>query len=258
MKIRRAISRLRLALRIIGILAVILFLTSHQAKAMKLLAPAWFGMEPIAPGVYADKAMPAAERRKVLQMIPTAKSQVARYYGNVTASPKLFFCSSEAAFQSIGGTKQTGLSYFSCASVFSPRGLSAPIIAHEWSHAELNARAGGWWNRRRVPRWFDEGLAVTVSEEPRHSEAVYEAARNAGAALPALSELETSRQWSAAVKKYRDPKLNPGNRAIVYAAAGHEVRAWFSQAGAPGLLKFIGEIRSGGSFAGAYADAKLK
>ena len=238
-------------------LFAIVYCTCPKARAIKVLTPTWFGMESIAARVYVDKAMPVEQREHVLKMVEESKSQLANYYGDVSTTPKLLFLSSESGFRSFGGTGETGMSFFGYASLFSPRGLSSPIVAHEWSHVELYSRLG-FRNWRRVPQWFDEGLAVTVSEEPRHSESVYEEALQAGATSPALSELESLRQWNEAIKKYRDPKLNHGNRAIVYATAGHEVRKWFQQAGRPGLQEFFKEMRSGAGFSAAYSRAELK
>ena len=197
---RKPLSKIRLAIRVLVLLGlVVFFCTCHRARAVKLFAPTWFGMESIASGVYVDKAMTAGQREEILKIVSEAGQRVGRCYGNTTAKPKLLFCSSEAAFQSFGGTKEGGMTYFAYASLLSPRGQSAAIVAHEWSHAEFYSRVG-FWAWRRTPQWFDDGLAVTVSEEPRHSESVYLEAIQAGASPPSLSELETLRQWSQAVR----------------------------------------------------------
>jgi hypothetical protein len=242
-------------LRLIGLsLFIIFYSICPRARAVKLLAPTWFGMDSIAPHIYVDRSMPVEQRKEALNRVEEARSKLLDHYGEVTTDPTLLFFSSESAYRSFGGTTETGLTFGSYASLFSPRGMSAPIVAHEWSHAELFSRLG-FWNWRRVPQWFDEGLAVVISEETRHSELVYQEALEAGASPPALSELMTLRQWSQAVKKYRDPELNPDNRAIVYATAGHEVREWFKHAGISGLKKFLNEIRSGTDFAATYSKA---
>ena len=51
----------------------------------------------------------------------------------------------------------------------SPRGLNWHFIAHEWSHAEMWTRLSlpAW---KRMPQWFDDGIAVAISEAPEHSE----------------------------------------------------------------------------------------
>ena len=237
--------------------AVVFFCTCHKARALKLFRPTLFGMEAIAPRTYVDKAMPSDQREQILKIVSDSEARVARYYGNVSTRPELFFYSSQDSFQSFGGASETGLTFLGRASLFSPRGRSVPIVAHEWSHVEFQSRVG-LWHLLKVPRWFDEGLAVTVSEEPRHSESVYQEALQAGASPPSLAELETSRQWNQAVKKYRAPELNPGNRAVVYAAAGHEVREWFQRAGVRGLQEFCLELDSGTNFSLAYAKAGHK
>jgi hypothetical protein len=256
-KKQKFLSKIRLTVRVLALIGLLVFFCTRQARAMKLIAPTWFGMESIASRVYVDKAMPAGQRAEILKLVSGAEQQVRRYYGSATAKPKLLFCSREETFQSFGGTKQTGLTVLGYASLFSPRGLSVPIVAHEWSHVEFYSRV----DLRRwlgVPQWFDEGLAVTVSEEPRHAESVYQEALQAGASPPPLSELGTLRQWSQAVKKYRDPKLNPGNRALVYATVGHEVRLWFEKVGPTGLEKFCKELNAGTDFTSAYSNAALR
>lgn len=64
------------------------------------------------------------------------------------------------------------------------------MIAHEWSHAEFSARVGGFFAAKDVPSWFDEGLAVLISNEPSHSEEIWQAMTAAGIVTPPLNELE--------------------------------------------------------------------
>jgi hypothetical protein len=51
----------------------------------------------------------------------------------------------------------------------SPRGADVVIAVHELAHAELHRRIGVVTTlSRSVPRGFDEGLAVVVSDDPRY------------------------------------------------------------------------------------------
>jgi hypothetical protein len=52
------------------------------------------------------------------------------------------------------------------AVMLSPRGIDAVIAAHELAHVELHERLGS--HAGHVPQWFDEGLAVLVSDDPRY------------------------------------------------------------------------------------------
>ncbi|MGI3899256.1 MAG: hypothetical protein ACRYGP_00060 [Janthinobacterium lividum] len=51
----------------------------------------------------------------------------------------------------------------------SPRGTDVAIAAHELAHIELHSRIGlARTVLKAVPQWFDEGLAVVVSDDPRY------------------------------------------------------------------------------------------
>jgi len=241
----------------IRFLAVLLLCSGCSTiKGTKLWVPEWFDMEPVAARIFVDKEMPSAQRKRALDLVAESEQRLARYYGNVASTPKLLFCSTEACFRSFGGSTNRAKSFGDYASFFSPRGLSVPILSHERSHAELYSRAGGFLTMRRVPSWFDEGLAVAVSEEPTHAESVCEEARKDGLALPPLSELESNGQWVEAVRKYRNPELNPKNLAVVYATAGCEVRSWLRSVGAPGLQSLIEQVRTGAEFSVAYQSVQ--
>src|SRR4051794_30789481 len=131
---RTWVRRLRMAARVLGIAAAVLFLTSNQAKALKLLAPTRFGMESLAANVYVDRAMPAAQRAEILRLVAGAEQKLGDFYGGVTSNPRLVFCSTEESFRAFGGARQRGLTLGQYAAIFSPRGLTLPIVTHEWSH----------------------------------------------------------------------------------------------------------------------------
>lgn len=130
------------------------------------------------------------------------------------------------------------------------------MIAHEWSHAEFSTRVGENFAANEIPRWFDEGLAVLVSNEPTHSEEIWQALKDEGISTPALNELESREKWLAAVKKYGDAATNKEQYKVVDATAGHEVRCWYRKAGKAGLTQLIDEIRQGRPFTQAYQKAQ--
>lgn len=249
------LRRIRLAVRVVAIAGLTLLLTSNQAKALKLLAPEQFGMEAIAPGIYVNEEMSPSQRQELQRVVAESKRKLGQFYGGVTSSPMLVFCSTEERFQALGGTKERGRTWGKYVAILSPRGLTTPILTHEWSHAELYARLGGYWNFRRVPQWFNEGLAVAASDEPTHSEEVYRQVRAEGIPVPPLERLFSLRQWNRAALSFGNPALNPRHLHVIYAVAGHEVRTWLRAAGPAGLRAFIARIRSGTGFATAYAVA---
>ena len=114
-----------------------------------------------------------------------------------------------------------------------------------------------------MPQWFDEGLAISVSQAPEHSEDHWQFLAASGIPRPSADELHTIRslkQWIDAVHKYGDgtnmerkakgqPEIRP-----LYAAAGHEVRPWLAKVGAQGLLALIARLNTGERFESAYHE----
>jgi hypothetical protein len=55
------------------------------------------------------------------------------------------------------------------ALILAPNGDNPVIAAHELSHIELHSRIGRIKTFEKViPQWFDEGLAVVASGDPRY------------------------------------------------------------------------------------------
>jgi hypothetical protein len=245
--------RWRVIIRIVALVALVAFVaTEPKAKIVKLIFPTWFGLERVQPGLYVDRTLTPAQREQIIKTVDDARARLDRYYGSRQSSPTLYFCASDERFRALGGTKERGFTFLRYACVFAKAGSTAPIVAHEWSHAELATRVG-LWRLRRVPQWFDEGVAVTVSEEPSHSEAIYQEAIRLGTPIPALTDLVTLRQWNAMARRYGDRALNPHHLGVVYSTAGHEVRSWYARVGARGLVGLLEHLRNGKDFATGYA-----
>ena len=123
-------------------------------------------------------------------------------------------------------------------------------------HSRLSLRA--WWS---LPQWFDEGVAVAVSEAPEHSEDHWQFLVARNIARPTRNELlnyRSLRDWLNAVHRYGEvqnkerkangePEVRP-----VYTAAGHEVRPWLARVGSQGLLTLIERLNEGEDFLDAY------
>lgn len=245
-------------------IAALLFCTGcSTVRGAKLWAPTWFDMEPIADRVFVNKDMPSTDRAQALMLVNASEKRIVQYYGKATSSPKNFFCSTEACFKSFGGSTNRAKSFGDYATLFSPRGMSIPIISHEWSHVEFYSRINSIRTMRSIPQWFDEGLAVTVSEAPEQSEIHWKFLEESNIPHPTRDELYTYkslRQWIEAVHQYGDDsnieRKAKGEPVIypVYSTAGHELRQWFTRTGTQGLLAFIERLNSGENFESAYQE----
>jgi hypothetical protein len=137
-----------------------------------------------------------------------------------------------------GGSR--GMAMFDLALILAPGGDNPVIAAHELSHIELHSRLGHWKTfERAVPQWFDEGLAVVVSGDPRYLKP--EGVADRCTAAP-VAELPTSRgDWVAHAE-----------RDDLYPKAACRVLRWMNAHGGPAAIdRLADEIAQGSDFAAA-------
>jgi hypothetical protein len=220
-----------------------------------LMSPTTLGMEEVAPKVFVNKEMSILQRSEVLRTVIEARKKITNFYGGIISEPQILACSTEECFVGIGGRQQRGLHLGKSKILISPRGLTIPILTHELSHAELStrmeARMDGVFGIPSIPTWFDEGLAVTASDEPAHSEKVWEQIAAEKMSTPKLEDLVSLKQWNKAAGEFGDVDYSigvPGKLCVVYATAGHEVRKWHQSVGRDGLLKLIERVKAGKAF----------
>lgn len=82
------------------------------------------------------------------------------------ARPLIVFCSSEACYRSFGFNRTKGESIGRFCIVISPRGWNSYVIRHEMIH-RLQYQQMGVLKMYREPSWFIEGMAYSLSEDPR-------------------------------------------------------------------------------------------
>ena len=239
---------------IIFFIALLLFFTgcSTLNKTKVILPPSWIGMQKIAPNIYVDNDMNKTEQQRLVKIIPEAKKYVTDVWGKLESQPTIYACSTKKCSKSlgIGARAHQILNHL----VLSPKGLTKELIAHEWSHAELYKRVDSFFNWRKIPSWFDEGVAVLVSHEPSHDERAWKQIQTQNLVHPSTNELYsivTTHQWIESVHKY-NKNLNMDRIVIIYATAGHEIEKWYKEVGEKGLKELINEVKNGTSFDVAY------
>ena len=245
------------------LLAAVLALTlggCTNLRGGKLWAPEAFGLVRVSENLYVEAGADAPTQASLQDAMRRAEGAMQAAYGQLLSRPVVHACLSEECLYRFGG-QGTFAKVYGNRILLSKRGMNWHFIAHEWSHAELSKRLGlsAW---RGMPQWFDEGVAVVVSEAPEHSEQHWQYLDARGIAKPGRDELLTYKklaQWLAAGDRYQDGK-NAERRArgepeihALYAAAGHEVRPWFAQVGTAGLLELIAQLNAGEDFSAVYA-----
>ena len=205
-------------------------------RSTKLFAPSWFGFSEIGENVYVNDQMSASQRQEFLKILDLAKSRVSAFFGGIEGAPKVFACSTEECFVSHGGVTAKGKTYGDSMLLLSSRGLDVVVAAHELSHIELHNRVGVFRSWREIPDWFDEGLAVLVSKDPRYTEGAWLQATDNGRNAPELKAIG------------KTISLGNDNWQLSYGTSRRAVGEWYLHAGHTGLAHLITEVKSGKDF----------
>jgi hypothetical protein len=152
-----------LALTLIAATAV-LAATFPVVSAMA--CPRCYGLTPLTSNVYIEATSTARVRHQAWTDLAAATEQIRQFYGGTESSPRILLCRTERCYHSIGGGGEKGQALRNWALILSPAGMNPVIAAHELEHVEFHQRLGA--QRGKVPHWFDEGLAVLVSNDPRY------------------------------------------------------------------------------------------
>lgn len=252
-------ASLRLHKCVAAIVALLVLSGCGSLHSFRMAAPGAFGMDAVDAKRFVDPEMPPAQREDLAAQIALGRAQVERFYGTLETTPVIAACATPACSVRFGSYGERAAALGDGAIRLSHNGRAAALVAHEWSHTEVFRRVGGWWNIGRLPRWFDEGLAVVIADEPLHAEANWQEIRRRGLAVPALADLVTREQWTAALRQYGETLGDvPGNLRVVYTEAGHEVRRWLGCAGPRAALALIAAVRDGEAFEAAYARLEAR
>lgn len=216
-----------------GVLAVLLATAVGVVVAYPAVAatacPGCYGLERVRPGLHVEPGLTPAQRQQVTDAVAEGARRVAAFFGDLRSDPQFLACLSDACYARIGGGGERGIAVLNRAVMLSPRGIDPVIAAHELTHVELHARLGG----AAVPQWFDEGLAVLVSDDPRYLLPAGSGDRCRVAAAGPLPE--TLGDWLRTA----------GADAQVYAQAACAVSRWTAT---HDVHRVIADLAAGGSF----------
>ena len=223
-------------------------------NARLLLPPDWADMRRVTERVVVERDAGPADAERAVAVATAARERLERVLGEVRADPMFFVCASDACFQRFGGGAPRAKAFSDRRILLGPRGDSAGFAAHEMWHAELFRRLG-LVRVMSLPRWFDEGVAVWISNEPVHSEAMYQRALASGIRMPTLGELESRDGFYAAIARTGDDKRagrTADDLSVVYPVMGHEIRRWIAVVGVDGLRALLSALEAGDDFQTTY------
>jgi hypothetical protein len=223
--------------------AVVLVTAMHIPGVAAMTCPWCFGFERLEPGVYIEKSASETVRHTTEASLRKGKLAVGQYFGSVQSDPTIFVCETDLCYARAEqrGGQTVGISFLDWVIVLSPRAKGDVAFAHELSHTELHNRLGPLMFN--VPTWFDEGLAVNVSNDPRYLAAAGSKSRCI-VELPKLVPMNGA-AWVSATEDTSTP----------YAEAACLVSMWLERRGGVSAVpQLVSDIKAGMPFARAYGS----
>ncbi|HTJ02811.1 MAG TPA: hypothetical protein VL492_08450 [Methylovirgula sp.] len=209
--------------------------------AAAVACPNCYGFARVAPHLYVERDADPAQRAKAEDVVTQGRGRVASFYGGLSGNPRVLICVSDDCYRRFGGGSR-GMAILTFGLFLAPRGITPVIAAHELSHIELHRRLGlVRFMRHAVPQWFDEGVAVVVSDDPRYLAPVSSADR---CLVAPDGDLPTNRAaW-----------VETASHDETYAKAACRVSRWMAQkGGSASVVALLRQVGDGVSFNTAYA-----
>lgn len=148
------------------------FLLYSYPVMAAVACPSCFGLEKTAAGFYTDRDFPDARLGSLASDLDAARDTVSQFYGSIHRQPIVVACSTRECDHRLGGRGARAVTlstpFFTIVRL-APLGLNKTILAHELSHVEAHQRIGlANQMSGKFPAWFDEGLAVIISQDERY------------------------------------------------------------------------------------------
>ena len=154
-------------------------------------------------------------------------------------------CDDDKLTRKLGEDHGTVILYFPSETYYiciSDEYLELDILAHEITHAELHTRLSAE-AQKRIPTWFDEGIALQNDYREKYSEAQWITQTDNGKNAVALEDMDTPSEFYAGEAE---------DRRFRYLNAKHELDVWMISHGQQGLLELLDRLNGGADFNTAY------
>ena len=196
--------------------------------------------------LYFNVATPQNKIDSVEFLVKLASTRVDSFWGQEKCDPKYIYCESNEDFKKFGSPfSMPALTHlkFGTYIVINHDGVDLDIIAHEISHAEFYERIGFYNWSFKIPRWFDEGLAMQNDYRNYYSEDTLKFKSNNYQNLPDVKLLKSGKQFSE--------EGSHEQIMLHIMLAKHEVKNWHTR---EKLNQFMKDINSGKTFEEAFGQ----
>jgi hypothetical protein len=137
---------------------------------------AWFAVKPIrvvlphTQGIYCVNELVCVEDPEAAESAMALYDEAFDFVSNTVAAleskPRLIFCSTDACADKFGLEARAALTVGKFGTVIGPRAWNAHLVRHEMIHY-VQCEQLGVLKVVRLPSWFVEGMAYSMSGDPR-------------------------------------------------------------------------------------------
>lgn len=198
--------------------------------------PSCYGFVDMGDHIFIQGSTAPETRDTAKATIEEARTRVRAFYGSLEAHPRVLLCQTDDCYRPLGGGSR-GVALLDQALILSPRGIDAVIATHELAHVEFHRRIGLRATlSRSVPQWFDEGLAVAVSDDPRYL-------------APGSQPDRCRSQPDGDLPTSRTAWIEAPQSVDLYAKAACKVSRWLgSHGGSAGVRQLAAGVAGGAAF----------
>jgi hypothetical protein len=160
-----ALSADRFSWRRLAILLVVVLppVAWFLVKPVRVIAPTFAGVTCPKPTLCVDDPAKLDEAGK---LYTEAEAFVSANVEQIGRAPKLVFCSTERCAQDFGLGRRAAVSLGTLGIVIGPRAWQDYLVRHEMIHY-VQGRRLNVLRLLFMPKWFVEGMAYAMSEDPR-------------------------------------------------------------------------------------------
>lgn len=156
--------RLPLPALVFAALSALPLVTWAAFKPIRVLAPQLAGVQCPDSSICIDDLTKIDQARALRdESVGFVESRV----GKIANIPKYIFCSSEECAKSFGITSNAAHNVGTFGIVIGPRGWHEHFARHELIHHLQMEKIGSLHTLLVTPTWFIEGMAYSMSEDPR-------------------------------------------------------------------------------------------
>lgn len=132
-------------------------------KSVRVVAPGLVGVTCVTRTVCVDDT---GRFEEAARLYAEAEAFVSANVDQIGTAPKVIFCSTEDCARSFGLGARAAVTHGTLGTIIGPRAWVPYLVRHEMIHY-LQARRLNVYRLLVMPKWWIEGMAYAMSEDPR-------------------------------------------------------------------------------------------